>query len=152
MGKLRRLRKKGEFSEERAHGIYGTVATGELFYPMLARAVEKLNTEFGTRLSAVPVQNVFFGEGVNVAGLLSGVDFLGAKDRYRGEFLMVPGDCYRDYDLRFLDGTTIGELAGELALPIKRGWNQVLGLPEEGKARHLPVLSHNYGSVASIST
>jgi hypothetical protein len=98
------------------------------------------------------VKNVFFGEGVNVAGLLSGIDFLGARDAFKGEFLMVPGDSYREYDLRFLDGMTLGEVTGELALPIKRSWSQVLGLPKRQRHRALPVLSHNYGSVVSIST
>jgi hypothetical protein len=51
-----------------------------------------------------------------------------------------------------LDGMTLGEVTGELALPIKRTWSQVLGLPEAAKDRTLPVLSHNYGSVVSIST
>jgi putative radical SAM enzyme (TIGR03279 family) len=149
---LARMRKKGQFGEDDARRIHGSVASGELFYPMLKQAIDELNREFGTRLTVVGVRNVFFGEGVNVAGLLSGIDFLGARDSYKGEFLIVPPDSYREYDLRFLDGMTVGEVAGELALPIKRSWSQVLGLPESGKARHLPVLSHNYGSVASIST
>ena len=149
---LRRLRRKGQFSDHDAHRIYGSIATGELFYPMLRDAVDELNQEFGTRLKVVAVRNVFFGAGVNVAGLLSGVDFLGARELFQGEFLMVPSDSYREYDLRFLDGMTVGEVAGELALPVKRSWSQVLGLPEEQRARNLPVLSHNYGSVASIST
>lgn len=152
MKQLTRMRKKGQFGEDDARRIYGSIGTGELFYPILSRAVDELNQAFGTRLTVVGVKNVFFGEGVNVAGLLSGVDFLGARDSFRGEFLMVPSDSYREYDLRFLDGMTVGEVAGELALPIKRTWSQVFGLPEPGKARHLPVLSHNYGSVASIST
>jgi putative radical SAM enzyme (TIGR03279 family) len=149
---LTRLRKKGQFGVADAQRIYGSIATGELFFPMLRRAVDELNQEFGTRLTVVGVRNLFFGDGVNVAGLLSGVDFLGARESYRGEFLMVPSDSYREYDLRFLDGMTVGEVAGELALPIMRSWSQVLGLPEAPKAKHLPVLSHNYGSVASIST
>lgn len=149
---LTSMRKKGRFNTEDAHRIYGSIATGELFYPMLRQAIDELNHEFGTRLTVVGVRNVFFGEGVSVAGLLSGVDFLGAREAYRGEFLMVPSDSYREFDLRFLDGMTVGEVAGELALPIKRSWSQALGLPEAEKTRQLPVLSHNYGSVASIST
>lgn len=152
MRQLARLRRKGEFSEARARRIHGTVATGEIFHPMLSQAITRMNAEFGTRLRAVPVRNVFFGEGVTVAGLLSGVDFLAARDAFEGEFLMIPHDCYRQHDLRFLDGMTVGEMAGELALPIMRSWSKVLGLPETKRDRQVPVLSHNYGSVTSIST
>ena len=44
----------------------------------------------------------------------------------------------------------VGELAGELALPVKRNWNDVLGLNEQQQA-HRTVLSHDYGAVTSIS-
>jgi len=77
---------------------------------------------------------------------------LGAREEFTGEFLVVPPDSYRRHDLRFLDGMTVGELAGELALPIKRTWHEVLGLPEPKIDRHTPILSHDYGSVTSVST
>jgi NifB/MoaA-like Fe-S oxidoreductase len=151
MQRLGRRRKKGQFTEEEARRINGTLATGLIFYPMLAKAVEEMNAKYGTRLRVAAVENQFFGAGVTVAGLLSGVDFLGARAKFGGDFLMIPPDCYRQHDLRFLDGMTVGELAGELALPIKRTWESVLGMPDERKHRELPVLSHDYGSVTSIS-
>ncbi len=147
---LERLRRRGQFSEEQAGKFYGTLATGTIFYPMLSEAVEEMNTKLGTRLHVASVENVFFGQGVTVAGLLSGVDFLKSRDKFRGEFLMLPPHCYREHDLRFLDGMTLGELASELVLPIKRNWNQVLGLNEQSPA-HRTILSHDYGSVTSIS-
>ncbi len=149
---LARRRERGVFSVEAARSVSGTVATGQIYYPMLTEAVAELNTRFGTRLQCVAVDNVFFGEGVTVAGLLSGVDFMGSHEKFGGGFLMIPPDSYRDYDLRFLDGMTCGELAGEVALPIKRSWEDVLGLPDRKKERQLPILSHNYGSVTSIAT
>jgi hypothetical protein len=45
---------------------------------------------------------------------------------------------------------TVGELASELVLPIKRDWNDLLGLNERQQA-HRTVLSHDYGAVTSIS-
>src|SRR5262249_29740762 len=132
-----------------ARRVYGTLATGLIFYPTLEEAVGELNQRFGTRLHVVRVENVFFGEGVTVAGLLSGVDFLNARDKYRGEFLMIPPHCYREHDRRFLDGMTVGDLASELILPIKRDWNELLGLNESQQV-HRTVLSHDYGSVTSI--
>ncbi|HMV51565.1 MAG TPA: DUF512 domain-containing protein [Blastocatellia bacterium] len=150
MKQLTRMRENGDFSADKAKKIYGTLATGLVFYPMLKEAVDEMNQTFGTRLHVAAVNNVFFGEGVTVAGLLSGVDFLNAREQFRGEFLMLPPHCYREHDQKFLDGMNVGELAGELALPVKRNWNDVLGLNEQQQA-HRTVLSHDYGAVTSIS-
>ena len=62
---------------------------------------------------------------------------------------MIPPHSYRDYDLKFLDGMTVGELTSELVLPIKRSWNDVLGLNEQPLIPRT-ILSHDYGSVTSI--
>jgi putative radical SAM enzyme (TIGR03279 family) len=149
MKQLARARRRGEFTELQAQKVYGALATGLIFYPALKEAVEEMNRTFATRLHVVPVENVFFGEGVTVAGLLSGVDFLNARARFRGDFLLLPPHCYREYDARFLDGMTVGELTSELVLPIKRNWNEVLGLNEKQQV-HQTILSHDYGSVTSI--
>jgi putative radical SAM enzyme (TIGR03279 family) len=150
MKQLEKMRRNGQFDESQAGRIYGSLATGLIFHPMLKEAVEEMNRRFGTRLHAVPVENVFFGEGVTVAGLLSGVDFLNARDKFRGEFLMIPPHSFRAYDQRFLDGMTTSELTSELVLPIKRDWNDLLGLNERREV-HRTILSHDYGSVTSIS-
>lgn len=150
MKQLVAMRERGAFTQKDAHRIYGTLATGEIFHPMLRKAVEEINATFGTRLHVAKVANVFFGAGVTVAGLLSGRDFLAAREQFRGEFLMLPPHSYREHDLRFLDGMTLGEVASELVLPIKRNWNDVLGL-DEAQHAHRTILSHDYGSVTSIS-
>lgn len=150
MKQLEKMRLRGEFTEARAKRIYGTLATGLIFYPMLKEAVEELNERFGTRLHVAAVENTFFGDGVTVAGLLSGVDFLNAREKFRGEFLMIPPHSYRESDQRFLDGMTVSELTSELVLPVKRSWNDALGLNEQQQA-HRTILSHDYGSVTSIS-
>jgi putative radical SAM enzyme (TIGR03279 family) len=150
MKELARMRKRGDFTEAQARKIHGALATGLIFYPVLKEAVEEMNRAFGTRLHVAPVENVFFGRGVTVAGLLSGVDYLNAREKFRGDFLMLPPHSYREYDSRFLDGMTVGELTSELVLPIKRNWNQVLGLDEQEKI-HRTILSHDYGSVTSVA-
>jgi putative radical SAM enzyme (TIGR03279 family) len=150
MRQLDKLRRSGEFTLAQAKKVYGTLATGLIFYPMLKEAVDEMNVRFGTRLHVAPVKSLFFGEGVTVAGLLAGIDFLTAREEFRGDFLMLPPHCYREYDQRFLDGMTVSELAAELVLPVKRNWNEVLGLHEQQK-EHRTVLSHDYGAVTSIS-
>src|SRR5262245_33034245 len=149
MKQLDQMRDRGEFTATRARKIRGTLATGLIFYPMLKKAVEEINHKFNTQLHVAPIENVFFGKGVTVAGLLSGVDYLSSRGKFRGEFLMIPPHSYRAYDLKFLDGMTLGELTSELVLPIKRNWNEVLGLNEQQHI-HRTILSHDYGSVTSI--
>lgn len=150
MKQLSRMREQGKFSPAQAQKVYGTLATGVIFYPMLKEAVDELNATFGTRLHVARVQNTFFGEGVTVAGLLSGMDFLAAREQFRGEFLMLPPHCFREHDQKFLDGMTVNELVAELVLPVKRNWNEVLGL-DESQQTHKTILSHDYGAVTSIS-
>lgn len=148
---LEQKRARGEFDPAAARKIYGTIATGELFYPVLADAVAELNRKFDTRLHSVAVRNVFFGSGVTVAGLLSGIDFVTAADKYAGKFLLLPPGCWRKHDQKFLDGMTIGELEVQIGWPVRRSWHEVLGLPVPGPKNELRIHSHDYGSVTSIS-
>jgi putative radical SAM enzyme (TIGR03279 family) len=148
---LERRRKQGKFDEAAARAIHGTIATGEVFHPMLKECVDELNARFGTRLHAALVENTFFGRGVTVAGLLSGIDFVKAAPQFVGDFLMLPPDCYRQSDLKFLDGLTVGELEVRIGWPVKRSWDEVLGLPAAKKERAYTSLAHDYGSVTAIS-
>src|SRR5215213_2309179 len=60
--------------------LHGTIATGELFYPVLKEFVDLMNGRWGTRLKVIGATNGFFGEEITVAGLLAGGDLLGARD------------------------------------------------------------------------
>ncbi|MFN0124641.1 MAG: DUF512 domain-containing protein [Blastocatellia bacterium] len=151
MKQLASRRDAGKFYQTEARAIYGTIATGEIFHPMLEQAVRELNDTFGTRLRAARVPNTFFGAGVTVAGLLSGIDFINAADQYEGKFLMIPPDCWRKSDEKFLDGLTIADLEVRLGWPVKRSWADVLGTEEKKRDADFRILSHDYGAVTSIS-
>lgn len=151
MKQLDKKRARGEFSEKDAKAIYGTIATGEIFFPMLKQACTELNERFGMRLKAVAVENTFFGKGVTVAGLLTGRDFVNAAPNFVGKFVLIPKDCWRDHDQKFLDDLTIGELEVTIGWHIAKSWNEILALPEPKQAKEFRVLSHDYGQVTSIS-
>jgi NifB/MoaA-like Fe-S oxidoreductase len=151
MKQLEKKRARGEFSEKDAKAIYGTIATGELFFPMLKQACDEMNAKFGTRLKAVAVENTFFGNGVTVAGLLTGRDFVNAASGFAGKFVMIPQDCWREHDQKFLDDMTIGELEVNIGWRIVKSWNEILDLPEPKQAKEFRTLSHDYGQVTSIS-
>jgi putative radical SAM enzyme (TIGR03279 family) len=96
----------------------GTLATGRLFHGPLADAVGRINARLGARLKAVAVENHYFGEEITVAGLLTGRDFLAARDRIEGDFLVIPADSLRSGDRIFLDGMHPDELERELNMPV----------------------------------
>ncbi len=148
---LAKLREKGEFTEKNAKAIYGTIATGEIFFPILNEAVREMNQKFGTRLKAVEVENTFFGKGVTVAGLLTGRDFVKAAKSFEGKFVMIPKDCWRDSDQKFLDNMTVGELEVTIGWRIAKSWNEILDLPEPKVEKEFRVMSHDYGQVTSVS-
>lgn len=101
-----------------ARSLRGTILTGTLFAPMLARMAEKVNQRFGTSLHVEPVANEYFGGDVSVAGLLTGGDFRAARDRVRGDFAIIPRVTLKSDDAIFLDGMRFEELQNEFDVPL----------------------------------
>jgi putative radical SAM enzyme (TIGR03279 family) len=111
--------------------IKGTVATGTLFYPILKDSIVEFNNHFGTELKPIAVVNDFFGDETTVAGLLSGRDFVLAKNEIFGDFLVLPPECVSGEKERFLDDMTLSELSEKLAIPVyKEGWKSIFALME----------------------
>ena len=98
--------------------INGTILTGTLFAPGLGQWIAKLNDRFGTRLHVEAVENRYFGGDVSVAGLLTGGDLLAARDRVRGDFVVVPRQTLKSDEEIMLDGTTLENLQNDLGLPV----------------------------------
>jgi len=115
-------------------GLRGTVATGELFYPILSRYVNDLNERFKTRLKVIGLRNQFFGEEVTVAGLLSGGDVLNARREIEGDFLIVPEQACLKSGHIFLDDLTIEDLERELQVPVRHGGPSLLSMLTAGLA------------------
>jgi putative radical SAM enzyme (TIGR03279 family) len=102
-------------------GLHGTVATGELFYPILNDFVTRLNQRAATRLKVVAVKNHFFGEEITVAGLIAGGDLLRARDQIEGDFLIVPEQACLKSGRIFLDDMSVEELEQQLQIPVTHG-------------------------------
>ena len=60
----------------------------------------------------VPVANKFFGERVNVSGLLTGGDIIGALQAVGGhrDVILIPATALKSGDEIFLDDVTLAEL------------------------------------------
>ncbi len=98
-------------------GLKGTVCTGKLFHPYLTECVSRL----GIDLKTVAVENRFWGSGINVAGLLTGSDFVAAlKDRVYGDFVVLPSEAMIGDEGLFLDDKTLEDVETELGTRVIR--------------------------------
>ena len=112
---MRRLKRKPLRNPEQ---LYGTIMTGTIFAPVLRQQVERLNRRFQTRLEVVAVENEYFGGDVCVAGLLTGGDFIAARDRVQGEFAIIPRVALKSDEPVMLDGMRFEEVQKEFAVPL----------------------------------
>ena len=102
--------------------ICGTVVTGKIFYPALCASVDEINAKFHTQLKCLAVDNLYFGRGITVAGLLTGSDiFAAVKDHLHGNFLVVPSEAMIGEQGLFLDDWTRSDLEARLGLPVFGG-------------------------------
>src|SRR6266576_5053756 len=98
--------------------LFGAIMTGTIFAPVLRKQVERLNRRFQTRLEVVAVENDYFGGDVCVAGLLTGGDFIAARDQVRGEFAIIPRVALKSDEPIMLDGMRFEEVQKEFAVPL----------------------------------
>ena len=103
------------------NSLHGTVATGQLFYPILTRYVNEVNGRLRTKLKVIGLQNRFFGEEVTVAGLIAGSDILAARQSIEGNFLIVPEQACLKSSHIFLDDLALADLEDEMQMPVTHG-------------------------------
>lgn len=97
-----------------------TIATGRAAAPLLRPVAEDLGSVGGLEVQVVAVPSPFWGEGVDVAGLLTGTDLEAAlvpRQGTLGDVVLVPGVAV-DSRGRFLDDRCVSDLAGSLGVPV----------------------------------
>lgn len=99
--------------------VNATIMTGTLFAPELRRLTGKLNERFGMSLQVLGVENRYFGGDVVVAGLLTGSDFLAARDGIEGEQVMIPPSAIKGDEDVLLDGMTLADLRRRLGVSVQ---------------------------------
>jgi len=112
---VRRLEREGRTN---SNNKSGTIFTGTLFAPVLREMIEKLNAQFKTRLIVEPLDNSYFGGDVSVAGLLTGQDLLGARDRVTGSFVCIPRQMLKSDEEIMLDGMRLIDVSRALGQPV----------------------------------
>jgi putative radical SAM enzyme (TIGR03279 family) len=98
--------------------LRGTILTGTLFAPVLREMMERFNDRSGSEVIVAPVVNDYFGGDVSVAGLLTGGDFLAAREEVRGDFAIIPRVAVKSDDPIFLDGMRLDDLQKEFPVPL----------------------------------
>src|ERR1043165_2773219 len=98
--------------------LSGTILTGTLFAPVLRDMVDRFNERSGCDLRVAPVINDYFGGDVSVAGLLTGGDFLAAREHARGDFVIIPKVALKSDEPIFLDGLSFADLEREFDVPV----------------------------------
>ena len=96
------------------------VATGVSAAPYIAELARRLGEKCpGVRGKVYAIENRFFGETINVAGLVTGGDLIGQlRGKELGERLLIPSSMLRDGENVFLDDVTLEEAEGALGVPI----------------------------------
>jgi len=116
---LRKLdRRSGAITRPSGKALCGTIMTGTLFAAPLTAMVTRLNERFGTSLRVTGVDNDYFGGDVSVAGLLTGGDFLAARERVVGDFAIIPRVALKSDEPVMLDGMRLEELQKQFEVPL----------------------------------
>ncbi|MBM3804890.1 MAG: DUF512 domain-containing protein [Acidimicrobiia bacterium] len=106
--------------------IRGTVVTGRIFHPILEESIGQMNAKFGIDLKCLAADNLYFGRGITVAGLLTGSDiFAAVRDRMHGDFLVVPSESMTGESGSFLDDWIREDLEARLQVPVVGGGYRV---------------------------
>lgn len=88
-----------------------SLVTGILGRRLLEPVADSLNTVKNLKASVVAIENSFFGRTVTVAGLLTGKDILGSRDRMKGsDIVIIPESVTRRDSHLTLDQMTVEDL------------------------------------------
>ncbi len=96
--------------------------TGKLGAMILQPIAARLNAIEGLYVDVTPVQSGFWGDAVDVAGLVTGADILGTLSKldlsgYRAA--IIPSVMLKQSTDAFLDGKTVAEISESLKLPFR---------------------------------
>ena len=104
--------------DEESHS--GTLITGVSFAPFLEELLDGLRRKcHNLTCKVAAIRNDFFGESINVAGLVTGGDILKQlRGKELGGRLLVPDTMLRHEGDLFLDNVSLKDLERELGVPV----------------------------------
>lgn len=97
-----------------------TLVTGVSGKQVLTPLVNRLNQVENLKVNLVVIPNHFFGEQINVAGLLTADDICRSlAGKLKGEFIIIPAAALLEKSNVFLDEVTVTGLEERLGVPVK---------------------------------
>jgi NifB/MoaA-like Fe-S oxidoreductase len=98
-----------------------SIATGMCAYRVIKGLAEVLEKRYNNlKVNVYPIENIFFGKHVTVAGLLTGQDIISQlKDKELGQVLMVPETMLKAGENVFLDNCTVDMMEEVLGIKVK---------------------------------
>lgn len=98
-----------------------SIATGRLAAPFIRENISHIQKLYpGIEVNVYSIRNDFFGETINVSGLVTGQDLKKQlAGRELGECLLIPCNMLRAGENVFLDDVTVEELEAELGVPVE---------------------------------
>jgi putative radical SAM enzyme (TIGR03279 family) len=120
----RRARKKlSNLGAARAHAksriLKVTLATGELFAPVLSQVAQEFSGVSGIDVQVVPVRNERLGETITVAGLLMGQDAIAQlRGRALGELVILPRIMFDHPTGAALDDVSAADISAAIGRPV----------------------------------
>lgn len=97
-----------------------SIATGVAAAPFLREMIDSAARNCHTKLNYTihPIRNLFFGETIDVAGLITGGDLIAQlKGKQLGERLLIPKNMLRHGENVFLDDVTLEAVEQALGIP-----------------------------------
>ncbi|MGI6188914.1 MAG: DUF512 domain-containing protein [Clostridiales bacterium] len=108
-----------DYPKPHIRGMDISVATGVSAYPTIRAMMDRVQEIMGIPVYVYAVKNLFFGDKVTVAGLITGQDIKNQlKDKKLGHSLLIPNTMLRRGEDVFLDGVTLEELSLSLGVPV----------------------------------
>ena len=97
------------------------IATGLAAAPFMERMLDLCRQKCpGLRARVIPVENEFFGPGVDVAGLLTGGDIIRkVRGQLQGEALWLPDCMLRHGETVFLDDVSLEQMEQAIGAPVR---------------------------------
>ena len=96
-----------------------TLATGELFAPVLEDAADELARLSGVQVEVVPLRNERLGETITVAGLLMGQDAIAQlREHDLGELVILPRIMFDHPTGVALDDVSVKDISTVLDRPV----------------------------------
>ena len=96
-----------------------TLATGVAAAPFLRGLIDEAAKKWhNLQIDVVPIRNAFFGETIDVAGLVTGGDLIRQLQGRAGERVLIPDVMLRHERDKFLDDVTPAQVEEALGVPL----------------------------------